>query len=142
MHAVGEVSPAEAWEMLKSDPKAQLVDVRTTAEWTFVGVPDIRPLGRRVVTIEWSAFPSMTRNAEFETQLGATLKAQDVAVDTPIVFICRSGARSMSAAQTMAARGFSRCFNLAGGFEGDLDGEKHRGERNGWKRDGLPWTQT
>ena len=142
MHAVGEVSPVEAWEMLKGDPKAQLVDVRTAAEWTFVGVPDLRPVGRQVLTIEWSAFPSMSRNAAFEEELGARLKAQGLTVDTPIVFICRSGARSMSAAQAMAARGFKRCFNLAGGFEGDLDGEKHRGGRNGWKHVGLPWTQT
>jgi rhodanese-related sulfurtransferase len=142
MHAVGEVSPVEAWEMLKGDPKAQLIDVRTAAEWTFVGVPDLRPVGRQVLTIEWSAFPSMTRNATFEEELGARLKAQGLTVDAPIVFICRSGARSMSAAQAMAARGFKRCFNLAGGFEGDLDEEKHRVGRNGWKHVGLPWTQT
>src|SRR5690348_3268274 len=142
MHAVGEVSPQEAWEMLKADPKAQLVDVRTVAEWSFVGVPDMRPLGRRVVTIEWSEFPSMTRNAAFEAQLSESLKSQGVSSDTPIIFICRSGARSLSAAQAMTAKGFSRCFNLVGGFEGDLDEKKHRGGRNGWKHSGLPWTQS
>jgi rhodanese-related sulfurtransferase len=84
----------------------------------------------------------MTRNAAFEMQLGETLKAQGVGSDTPIIFIRRSGARSLSAAQAMSAKGFSRCFNLAGGFEGDLDEKKHRGGRNGWKHDGLPWTQT
>ena len=142
MHAVGEVTPVEAWEMLESDPRAQLVDVRTTAEWAFVGVPDLHALGRKTVLIEWSEFPSMARNGDFETQVDAQLKARGAGADTPIVFICRSGARSLSAAQVMAAKGYSRCFNLTGGFEGDLDGERHRGARNGWKHEGLPWTQT
>ena len=142
MSAIGEVGPAEAWEMLKGDPSAQLVDVRTTAEWTFVGVPDLRALGRKVLTVEWSEFPSMTRNAQFESQTAAALKAQGAGAETPVIFICRSGARSLSAAQAMTAKGFKNCFNLAGGFEGDLDGEKHRAARNGWKHDGLPWTQT
>jgi rhodanese-related sulfurtransferase len=142
MHTVGDVTPVEAWDILKRDPKAQLVDVRTTAEWAFVGVPDLHALNRRVVTIEWSSFPSMARNSAFETQLAAELKAQGAGADTPIVFLCRSGARSLSAAKAMAALGYSRCINIAGGFEGDLDGEKHRGARNGWKQAGLAWTQT
>ena len=141
MHVVGEVSPVEAWALLESDPKAQLVDVRTTAEWTFVGVPDLSTIGRQTLMIEWSQYPSMARNGEFETQLASQLTAQGAGADTPIVFICRSGARSLSAAKAMAAKGYSRCFNLTGGFEGDLDGERHRGLQNGWKRDGLPWMQ-
>jgi rhodanese-related sulfurtransferase len=141
MHAVGVVSPVEAWALLESDPKAQLVDVRTTAEWTFVGVPDLSTLGRQVVTIEWSKYPGMARNGEFETQLASQLKAQGAGADTPIVFICRSGARSLAAAKAMVAQGYTRCFNLSTGFEGDLDGERHRGQENGWKHDGLPWMQ-
>ena len=142
MHAVGEVTPREAWEILKSDPKAQLVDVRTTAEWAFVGVPDLHALGRQLVTIEWNSYPSMARNSEFETLLEAKLKAQGAGADTPIVFLCRSGARSLAAAKAMAGKGYSRCLNLTGGFEGDLDGEKHRGRQNGWKQAGLAWTQS
>lgn len=141
MHAVGEVSPVGAWALLESDPKAQLVDVRTTAEWTFVGVPDLSTLGRQALMIAWSEFPSMARNGEFETQAASQLKAQGAGADTPIVFICRSGARSLAAAQAMAAKGYSRCFNLIGGFEGDLDGKRHRGQKNGWRHDGLPWMQ-
>ena len=142
MHVVGEVSPVEAWALLESDPKAQLVDVRTTAEWTFVGVPDLSTIGRQTLMIEWSQYPSMARNGEFETQVASQLKAQGVGADTPIVFICRSGARSLSAAKAMSAKGYRSCFNLAGGFEGDLDGERHRGQSGGWKRAGLPWMQT
>jgi rhodanese-related sulfurtransferase len=142
MLGVSDVTPVEAWALLKSDPKAQLVDVRTIAEWNFVGVPDLSALGRNVVTIEWSAYPSMARNEQFETQVVARLEVQGAGVDTPIVFLCRSGVRSLAAAKAMAARGYSRCFNIAGGFEGDLDSNKHRGGRNGWKHAGLAWTQT
>jgi rhodanese-related sulfurtransferase len=142
MHDVGDVTPLEAWELLKSDPKAQLVDVRTVAEWSFVGLPDLGALRRSAVTVEWSAYPSMARNEQFETQLAAKLKAQGAGADTPIVFLCRSGARSLAAAKAMAAQGYSRCFNIAGGFEGDLDLDRHRGQRNGWKHAGLAWSQT
>jgi len=142
MHAVGDVTPLEAWALLEGDAKAQLVDVRTVAEWNFVGVPDLATLDRSAVTIEWSAFPGMARNEQFEAQLAAKLKAHGAGADTPIVFLCRSGARSLAAAKAMAAKGYSRCFNIAGGFEGDLDTERHRGRRNGWKQAGLSWTQT
>jgi rhodanese-related sulfurtransferase len=142
MHAIGEVTPVEAWELLKRDPKAQLVDVRTTAEWAFVGVPDLTLLNRNVVTIEWSSYPSMARNGQFETLVADKLKAQGAGANTPIVFLCRSGARSLAAAKAMSAAGYDRCFNLTGGFEGDLDSDKHRGGRNGWKHAGLAWKQT
>ncbi len=141
MHA-GDVTPREAWDMLKSDPKAQLIDVRTTAEWMFVGLPDLSPLGRSAVTVEWTTYPSNARNAEFENLVAAKLKANGAGADTPIVFICRSGVRSLAAAKAMTAAGYQRCFNITGGFEGDLDAEKHRGRRNGWKLAGLAWTQS
>lgn len=141
MTYAGDISAREAWEVLKKDPKAQLVDVRTAAEWTFVGVPDLSPLSRKVLTIEWQTFPSMARNADFEAALTAQLNAAGVAETTPVLFLCRSGARSRSAAVAMTAKGFKACFNVSAGFEGDLDGERHRGRENGWKADGLPWMQ-
>lgn len=141
MTYAGDISAREAWEALKKDPQAQLVDVRTAAEWTFVGVPDLSPLGRKVMTVEWQSFPSMARNADFETALVAQLKAAGVSEATPIFFLCRSGARSRAAATAMTAKGFKKCFNVSAGFEGDLDGERHRGRENGWKADGLPWMQ-
>ena len=141
MTYAGDISAREAWEVLKKDPKAQLVDVRTAAEWTFVGVPDLTPLGRKVMTVEWQSFPSMARNADFEVALVAQLKAAGVAETTPVFFLCRSGARSRAAATAMTAKGFKACFYVSAGFEGDLDGERHRGRENGWKADGLPWMQ-
>jgi rhodanese-related sulfurtransferase len=135
----GDVSVTEAWAALQADPRAQLVDVRTTAEWTFVGVPDLSSLGRRVHCIEWVSFPAMDSNTDFLAELGAALGP---AQDSAIYFLCRSGARSRAAAIAATAAGYTNSYNIAGGFEGDLDAEHHRGKNNGWKAADLPWVQS
>ena len=136
----GDVAPAEAWAMLEADPKAQLVDVRTRAEWNFVGLPDLSPVSRKVHLVEWQSFPTMAQNPQFVADTKAAL--MDAGMDTPVLFLCRSGARSRAAAMALTEAGFSRAYNIAGGFEGDLDGERHRGLNNGWKASGLPWRQS
>lgn len=141
MTYAGNISAREAWELLKGDPKAQLVDVRTAAEWSFVGVPDLASLNRAVVRVEWQVYPSMERNPKFEAAVAERLKAAGATEATPVFFLCRSGARSQAAAAAMTAAGFAKCFNVVAGFEGDLDASKHRGRANGWKVDGLPWVQ-
>jgi rhodanese-related sulfurtransferase len=137
----GDLDVREAWALLGRDPKAQLVDVRTMAEWNFVGLPDISSLSRRVHCIEWQSFPTMAVNPAFAAEAEATVTAAGAAKDTPILFLCRSGARSRAAAMALASRGFTQAFNVAGGFEGDPDDERHRGHINGWKAAGLPWRQ-
>ena len=128
--------------MLKKDSKAQLVDVRTQAEWNFVGLPDISSLSRRVHCIEWQNFPTLAPNPDFVAGASDALAASGVEKDTTVLFICRSGARSRSAAMAMTRAGFQKSFNVAGGFEGDLDAERHRGQNSGWKAAGLPWKQS
>lgn len=141
MSYAGDISARDAWELLKSDPKAQLVDVRTAAEWSFVGIPDLSPLGRKAVLVEWQGFPTMGRNPEFEQMVAERLAAAGADDASPALFLCRSGARSQAAAVVMTAAGFKKCFNIAGGFEGDLNSAKHRGQTNGWKFENLPWVQ-
>ena len=135
----GDISPADAWDILNKDPKAQLVDVRTTAEWNYVGVPDLSTVGREAALVEWQSFPSMRTNPSFVSD---TEHATAVGKDTPLLFLCRSGVRSRAAAIAMTSAGYSRAYNIAGGFEGDPDAERHRGTKNGWKASGLPWKQT
>jgi rhodanese-related sulfurtransferase len=142
MGYAGDISPKEAMALLKSDPKAQLVDVRSAAEWTFVGVPDLSSSQHKPILVEWQVFPGMARNAEFDQVVAERLKAADATPSTPIAFLCRSGARSRAAAIAMTAKGFTKCFNVAGGFEGDVDADRHRGATNGWKAEGLPWVQS
>jgi rhodanese-related sulfurtransferase len=138
----GDIDIAEAWDLLNGEPKAQLVDVRTVAEWNFVGLPDIGGLNRQVHCVEWQAFPTMQPNPDFVAQASQALQAAGAGPDTPILFLCRSGARSRAAAKAMTRQGFTKAYNIASGFEGDLDGERHRGGMNGWKAAGLPWKQS
>jgi rhodanese-related sulfurtransferase len=137
----GDIEARQAWDLLKANPKAQLVDVRTMAEWNFVGVPDISALGRRVHCIEWQSFPTMAVNPGFAAEAEAAVTAAGADKATPILFLCRSGARSRATAVALTAQGFTQALNVAGGFEGDPDGERHRGNINGWKAAGLPWRQ-
>jgi rhodanese-related sulfurtransferase len=133
----GDISAAEAWERLQSDSRVQLVDVRTVAEWNFVGLPDLSSLGRQVHCIEWQAFPTGARNPGFVVEASQALNDKAA----PVLLLCRSGARSRAAAIALTGAGFAQAFNVAGGFEGDADHEGHRGTRNGWKAENLPWRQ-
>ncbi len=136
---LGDISVEETWNALAADPSAVLVDVRTRAEWTYVGLPRLETLGKRPVLTEWQA---TVGPEDFAERLKAELRAIGAPADAPLFFICRSGSRSRSAAMAMAAAGHRQCFNVADGFEGPLDGERHRGGVGGWKAAGLPWGQT
>ncbi|MBA2126441.1 sulfurtransferase [Hyphomicrobium methylovorum] len=138
---VEDVPVLDTWDRLKDDRKAVLVDVRTRAEWAFVGVPDLSVLGREVLLAEWQSFPDSRVDADFAGRLDATLKARGVSTDDEIFFICRSGARSRMAAEALASAGYGRCRNVAEGFEGPNDEEHHRGRIAGWKFAGLAWVQ-
>jgi rhodanese-related sulfurtransferase len=142
MSYAGDISAADSWQMLEEHPDAILIDVRSQAEWTFVGVPDLGLLDKTPVLIEWQSYPSMAVNQDFVDALSAELRRRQAADDTPLLFLCRSGARSRAAAVAMTAAGRKRCLNVAGGFEGDIDQERHRGNVGGWKAQGLPWIQS
>jgi rhodanese-related sulfurtransferase len=135
------VPVVEAWARLKDDAGSVLVDVRTRAEWAFVGLPDLAEIGKRVLTVEWQTFPDSRVDPAFVQRLAEVLEANGVAKDSEVFFLCRSGGRSRSAAEAMSAAGYSRCRNVAEGFEGPLDAGRHRGQVAGWKAAGLPWVQ-
>lgn len=126
----GEVTPAEAWALMRAGA-ARIVDVRTHAEWTYVGRIDSTPL------VEWRALGAQQTNPNFMTQL-----AEHVEPDVPVMFLCRSGVRSHGAAQLAAQSGYGRAMNILEGFEGDLDPNGHRGTLGGWRKAGLPWVQS
>lgn len=133
----GDLTVRESWEMLARDTNSILVDVRSQAEWSFVGVPDLSSLGKKVALVSWQTFPGMKPNPDFAAQLAAA----GVLPDKTVLFLCRSGARSKSAAIAMTAAGYRRCHNVAGGFEGPHDPHRHRGTVDGWKAANLPWVQ-
>lgn len=133
----GDLAVEQAFDLLRDDPSAILVDCRSRAEWTFVGVPDLSGLGRQVIFAEWQTFPGMVANPQFFDEVVAA----GATPDRKMLFLCRSGARSAAAAEMMTTKGFDHCFNIAGGFEGGLDSAQHRGILTGWKAVGLPWIQ-
>lgn len=131
MTYAGNLTPTEAHAMLLEQPNAVLVDCRTQAEWTFVGVPSTP--GTRL--IEWTRWPGGIPNDNFVAEATEGLES-----DRPIVLICRSGARSAAAGHALAAAGFTKVFNVLEGFEGNLDAQGHRS--GGWRGSGLPWQQS
>lgn len=138
---IADVPVTAVWERLKGDAEAVLVDVRTRAEWTYVGVPDLTALGKQLLLVEWQTYPDGAIDPGFVDKLANELSSRRVGKNAEIFFICRSGARSKSAAQALTKAGYTRCRNVADGFEGPLDPSRQRGRQGGWKAAGLAWVQ-
>lgn len=136
MDYAGDITPQESWKLLAENPESVLVDVRTAAEWNWVGVPDLSSLGRQVVFIEWNTAGG--RNQNFVADL---IAAGVTPGERPVIFLCRSGNRSIPAAQAATAAGIAPAYNMLEGFEGQLDEHGHRGAA-GWRAEGLPWKQS
>lgn len=140
----GDVPPVEAWKMLSDDPACFLLDVRTRPELSYVGLADLSSLSKQCWTVEWKHYPDMSVNPTFCPQVMQLIEENGA---TSVLFSCRSGSRSKDAALFLAEQERERVrhlalFNVATGFEGDLDSTGHRGKQNGWKASGLPWRQT
>lgn len=124
----GSVPPGTAWTLVQAG--ITLVDVRSAEELKFVGrVPGS-------VHVAWASGTALTRNPRFVRELEAKVRK-----DQPVLLLCRSGHRSAAAAEAATKAGFLAVFNVAEGFEGDLDAAQQRGKTNGWRHHGLPWTQ-
>lgn len=137
MTHAGDVASAEAFERLRGTPDTVLVDVRTAAEWTYVGLPDLSSIDKETIRISWSTYPGGIRNQVFLDQLADA----GVTRDHEVFFLCRSGARSRSAAIEATGAGYT-AYNVSDGFEGPLDEHGHRNTAGGWRASGLPWRQT
>lgn len=123
----GDISATDAWKLLEKKAEAVLVDVRTPQEWEQIGLPDLANLGKVVLRLSWKMMPSGEANSQFVSEFSRLQVAQD----TPVLLLCRSGGRSQAAACALTEAGYRRCFNIASGFEGPA----------GWKNSQLPWKQ-
>ena len=141
MSYAGDVSCKDCYSELQKTPGAQLVDVRTLPEWMFVGTPDLGALNKRVITVDWQRFPDMQINSAFSEAVSQAVVEAGGSKSDSIFCLCRSGVRSIAAAQALTAAGFENAYNVLGGFEGDMNEDGHRGQLAGWKFDGLPWVQ-
>jgi rhodanese-related sulfurtransferase len=129
---IKNLTPQQAWAMLQNDASALLVDVRTQMEHTYVG----HPIG--AVHIPWKEAPSWEINPDFVAEVSKRVDNPE----TPILLLCRSGQRSLSAARALEDAGYKQLVNIIDGFEGPLDIRNHRGKLGGWRFCGLPWQQS
>ncbi len=136
---VKSLSPKEAYELLKKEPTAILVDVRSHMEYLFIG----HPVG--AINVPWIEEPSWKINPHFVTEIRRLLlggaSSHDGDGTVPVVLICRSGKRSLEAGEMLIEDGVPRVYNVSEGFEGELDDHHHRSTHGGWRFHGLPWEQ-
>jgi rhodanese-related sulfurtransferase len=135
----GDVLAKDAWQALEGNRRAVLVDVRTAIEWQLIGKPDLSSIDKEPIYLQWVTLKGP--NANFVDELKSALENGGVDQDAPVYFMCQSGGRSKIAAMQCTELGYTSCYNIAEGFEGDLDGHEHRNSVSGWKVSGLPWTQ-
>jgi len=132
MSIIQSISPTQAHEILSSNSHAVLIDTRTFIEYSFVG----HPIGAVHVPLKrppnWEAFPDFVEHVEKHIP----------SKSTPVILMCRSGARSMDAAKSLEQAGFQALYNMDEGFEGDKDNNNHRGTIGGWRFHKLPWEQS
>lgn len=120
----GDITAIEAWQLLQAHPQAVLVDVRTPQEWEQVGLPNLSSINKQPIKLTWKMLP----NGQGAEQFAGDFAAFSIPTDSPVLLLCRGGARSQAAAIALTAKGHVCCLNIAGGFEG----------QNGWKAEQLP----
>lgn len=138
MSKLKNLTPQKAAEFLANEPRAILLDVRTTIEHSFVG----HPIG--CTHIPWKDAPNWELNPNFVKEVLSAASNKDTISprDVPIIVMCRSGQRSVPASKLLMENGFTNVSHIGEGFEGDIDEFDHRGELGGWRLRGLPWAQT
>ncbi len=127
---LAHLTPKEGFRFLEENPHAVLIDVRSEMEFLFVGHP------RDAISIPWRDEPDWEINPDFLPRARRT-----ASINRPVLLICRSGNRSLESGLFLKANGMVEVYNIAHGFEGDLNEQHHRSSLNGWRFDGLPWEQ-
>jgi rhodanese-related sulfurtransferase len=136
---VKTLDPAAAWALLQDQPRAVLIDVRSSMEYLFVGHP------KGSVHVAWIDEPDWVVNPHFVTEVRKVMLGGvglgEHQTDAPVLLICRSGKRSLEAGKVLINNEFTEVYNIQEGFEGELDEEHHRSTTGGWRFHGLPWEQ-
>lgn len=135
---VKTLSPRQAWQILQDEPKALLIDVRSQMEFLFIG----HPVG--AIQIPWIDEPDWDINPHFAADVRKLVLGgldHTTGQNVPILLICRCGKRSLEAGELLIKEGFRQVYNIADGFEGELDDSHHRSTLTGWRFEGLPWEQ-
>ena len=122
---VDNVFCQDAWNILSTDRKSILIDVRTDFEWKTVGKPKLNHSNQLLLN-SLKIYPLMTLNEEF-----IKILLQETAHKSKKFFLCRYGSRSSTACMLSLANGIKDCYNLFDGFDGNENGP-------GWKGSNLP----
>jgi len=138
---IKEITALEAFEILNTNHNSALIDVRCEAEFNFTGLANLEKTNKNLILLPWRNYPEMAIDSQFKNKLTNILHDKSLDQESDLLFICRSGARSREAAYLIAKSGYN-CYNISDGFEGDLDQNNHRGNKNGWKANNLPWRQS
>jgi len=137
---VKSLTPVQAWEMVNENQRAVIIDVRSSMEYLFVG----HATGS--VHVPWIDAPAFTVNPDFITEVRKVMLGgigmEEHGDDAPVLLICRSGKRSLEAANVLIENDFTEVYNVEEGFEGELDEHHHRSSVGGWRYHGLPWEQS
>jgi rhodanese-related sulfurtransferase len=112
---------------------AYLVDVRTAAEFIWVGHPNMSNVVNVSYKIEKKG--SFITNPSFVSDMNGIFGNNK---DAHLILMCRSGVRSLAAAAALEAEGYTNVSNMEDGFEGE--GKDIYGYRTvkGWKNSDLP----
>jgi len=138
-HRLQEISPKQAWQLMQENPRAVLVDIRSSMEYLFVG----HPVG--AVHVAWIDEPDWDVNPDFVREIrqlmlgGLSSTPEDEGV--PVILICRSGKRSHEAGDLLINEGLTNIYHIDEGFEGERDENYQRSTLGGWRYHGLPWEQ-
>ena len=133
-NTLGHLSSLEASELLKENPEAKLIDIRSSMEFLFIGHP------KDCIHIAWMEDPDWDINPNFYKEIHQ-IQIASTNNNCPIILICRSGNRSEKAGLELIEEGMEHIYHITDGFEGDLDENHQRGMLNGWRFNGLPWEQ-
>ena len=136
-YKVTNLNSYDCFKKISTNLKSYLIDVRTKPEWEFVGVPDLSTINNSTIFISWQEYPEMNINKNFEKNVAQ----KNINKKDYIFLICRSGRRSLKAAEYLSSLGYKHCFNISDGFERNKDNTNHRSKIGGWKFNNLPWKQ-
>ena len=134
---IKSIESIQTWDLLTAEEGSKLIDVRTAEEWKLTGIADLQSINKQVVLLSWQIWPEMEINQSFMQSINNIFEDKN----TKLLFICRSGGRSLQAANAAHEAGYSNCYNVCDGFEGKLSNDRHRNSSNGWKFNNLPWFQ-
>jgi rhodanese-related sulfurtransferase len=125
MASIKRVSPAEAKQLV--DEGWTYLDVRSEPEFAAG-----HPAGAHNVPVMHAGPRGMTPNADFTAVMEALYPR-----DARLVVGCRSGQRSMRAAEMLVAAGYTSIVDQRAGFDGPRDAFGQMTEP-GWAPAGLP----